>query len=260
MSGEMTLEEALVPIVADPSRSALLLDVDGTLAPIVRDPEDASVSELFRRLLVDCTATYALVGCVSGRQASEARRIVGMGSIPYAGNHGLELLVRGSREAQVNPEAERWMTQVHGVVARQDQAEIGDVGLRVEDKGTIVGLHWRGVDDEVAARAVAERIAEEASEEGLHLHRGRNVIEARSRRCSTGSAPPGRYMQATTAPTSMPSPACASWSTPGSWRERYAWACSPTRRLPSCSSGPTWSSTARRASASCSPSSPGPEP
>ena len=179
MSGEMTLEEALAPIVADPSRSALLLDVDGTLAPIVRDPEDASVGELFRRLLVDCTESYALVGCVSGRQASEARRIVGIGSIPYAGNHGLELLVRGSSEAQVNPEAERWMGQVHGVVARQDQAEIAEAGLRVEDKGTIVGLHWRGVDDEAAARALAERIAEEASEEGLHLHRGRNVIEIR---------------------------------------------------------------------------------
>ncbi|MFM9126154.1 MAG: TSUP family transporter, partial [Solirubrobacterales bacterium] len=78
MSGEMTLEEALAPVVGDPSRAAVLLDVDGTLAPIVRDPEDASVSELFRRLLVDCTASYALVGCVSGRQASEARRIVGI--------------------------------------------------------------------------------------------------------------------------------------------------------------------------------------
>lgn len=179
MPGGTTLEEALAQVVADPSRSALLLDVDGTLAPIVRDPEDACVSEPFRRMLVELAERYALVGCVSGRQASEARRIVGIGSIPYAGNHGLELLLRGSTEAQVNPEAERWMDQVHEVVARQDQAEIHDVGLRVEDKGTIVGLHWRGVEDEEAARALAERVAEEASEDGLHLHRGRNVIEIR---------------------------------------------------------------------------------
>jgi len=179
MAVEMTLEEALAPVVAAPGQSAILLDVDGTLAPIVRDPEDASVSELFRRLLVDCTESYSVVGCVSGRQAAEARRIVGIGSIPYAGNHGLELLVRGSREAQVNPDAERWMAQVHGVIERQDPAEIHDAGLRVEDKGTIVGLHWRGVEDEAAARALAERIAEEASEEGLHLHRGRSVIEIR---------------------------------------------------------------------------------
>lgn len=179
MGTEMTLEEVLAPVLADPARAAVLLDVDGTLAPIVRDPEDASVSELFRRLIVDCTARYALVGCVSGRQASEARRIVGIGSIPYAGNHGLELLVRGSSEAQVNPEAERWMSQVHGVIERQDQDEIHDTGLRVEDKGTIVGLHWRGLEDEESARALAERIAEQASEEGLHLHRGRSVIEIR---------------------------------------------------------------------------------
>ncbi len=179
MAEPMTLEEAVAPLVADPARAAILLDVDGTLAPIVRDPEDASVSELFRRLIVDCTESYGLVGCVSGRQAAEARRIVGIGSIPYAGNHGLELLVRGSSEARVNPEAERWMAQVHGVIERQDSGELYDAGLRVEDKGTIVGLHWRGAEDEAAARALAERIAEEASEEGLHLHRGRSVIEVR---------------------------------------------------------------------------------
>ena len=179
MGTERTLEEVLAPVIADPGRSAVLLDVDGTLAPIVRDPEDANVSELFRRLVVDCTGRYALVGCVSGRQASEARRIVGIGSIPYAGNHGLELLVRGSSEAQVNPDAERWMGQVHGVIERQDQDEIHRVGLRIEDKGTIVGLHWRGVEDEEEARALAERIAGQASDEGLHLHRGRSVIEIR---------------------------------------------------------------------------------
>ena len=179
MAAPITLEEALAPLVADPARSALLLDVDGTLAPIVRDPEDASVSELFRRLLVDCAAAYGLVGCVSGRQASEARRIVGIGAIPYAGNHGLELLPRGAGEALVNPEAERWVAQVHGVIERQDAGAIHEAGLRVEDKGTIVGLHWRGAEDEGAARAMAEQIADQASEEGLHLHRGRSVIEIR---------------------------------------------------------------------------------
>lgn len=179
MGTERTLEQVLAPLVADPARSAVLLDVDGTLAPIVRDPEDANVSELFRRLIVECTASYGLVGCVSGRQAAEARRIVGIGSIPYAGNHGLEILLRGSSEAAVNPEASGWMDQVHGVIERQDRDEIHDAGLRVEDKGTIVGLHWRGVEDEDAARALAERIAGEAGDEGLHLHRGRSVIEIR---------------------------------------------------------------------------------
>lgn len=179
MATESSLEAVLAPLVADPGRSAVLLDVDGTLAPIVRDPEDASVSELFRRLIVECSARYGLVGCVSGRQAAEARRIVGIGAIPYAGNHGLELLPRGFAEAQVDPEAERWMSQVHGVIEKQESGEIHELGLRIEDKGTIVGMHWRGVEDEEAARALAERIAGQASDEGLHIHRGRSVIEIR---------------------------------------------------------------------------------
>ena len=78
MSGEMTLEEALAPIVTDPSRSALLLDVDGTLAPIVRDPEDASVGELFRRLLVACTESYALVPDALDRAEGLFRRAVAL--------------------------------------------------------------------------------------------------------------------------------------------------------------------------------------
>jgi len=37
------LLDTLAPLRADPSRAAILLDVDGTLAPIVRHAEDAQV-------------------------------------------------------------------------------------------------------------------------------------------------------------------------------------------------------------------------
>ena len=175
-----SLASALAPLTADRSRTALLFDVDGTLAPIVRDPQASSVPELTRRLLIDCQVIYGLVGCVSGRQAKEARRIVGIGPIPYSGNHGLELLPRGAQEAIVNAEAEAWTDRVHaaahGAVAEQREAS----GLRIEDKGPIVALHWRGLEDEIAAEAVAEEIAEQAKSQGLVIHRGRSVIELRA--------------------------------------------------------------------------------
>ena len=100
MSSATPLASAISVFVADRASSALLLDIDGTLAPIVRDPQSASVSEITRRLLIECNELFGLVGCISGRQAKEARRIVGIGSLPYSGNHGLELLPRGASIAQ----------------------------------------------------------------------------------------------------------------------------------------------------------------
>ena len=140
-----SLASAIAPLIVDRSRTALLFDVDGTLAPIERDPQASSVPELTRRLLIDCQSTYGLVGCVSGRQAKEARRIVGIGSLPYCGNHGLELLPRGANEATVNAEAEAWTDRVQAA-ARETVPELREAsGLRIEDKGPIVALHWRGL-------------------------------------------------------------------------------------------------------------------
>src|SRR5205085_5611378 len=91
----------LQPFVAEPQRSALLFDVDGTLAPIVLDPADSAVPEAVRRMLDQVAHSYGLVACISGRRALEARRIVGLDSITYVGNHGLDALAPGAREALV---------------------------------------------------------------------------------------------------------------------------------------------------------------
>src|SRR3954452_570921 len=98
------LSEALAPLRADPSRTAVLLDIDGTLAPIVRHAEDAHVPEDTRIAMVAVARQYRLVACVSGRTASDARRVVSIGSIAYIGNHGGELLRPGAAQAEVEPE------------------------------------------------------------------------------------------------------------------------------------------------------------
>ena len=103
MSAAATLSEALAPLRADPAHSAVLLDVDGTLAPIVRRAEDAHVPEPTRAPLIAVARRYGLVACVSGRQATTARRIVSLGSITYVGNHGAEILRGGRTEVERDP-------------------------------------------------------------------------------------------------------------------------------------------------------------
>ena len=87
----MEAAELLAPLAAAPGRSALVLDVDGTLAPIVARPELARVPEETRAELARLAGRYLLVACVSGRAGEDARRLVGVDGIAYVGNHGLEL-------------------------------------------------------------------------------------------------------------------------------------------------------------------------
>ena len=75
------LSEALAPLRGDPAHTAILLDIDGTLAPIVDIASDAHVPEITRQRLIAVANRYGLVACVSGRRASEARAMVGVGSI-----------------------------------------------------------------------------------------------------------------------------------------------------------------------------------
>jgi len=179
VSAAATLEGVLAPLRADPGRAAILLDVDGTLAPIVRHATDASVPEATRLKLIALARAYALVACVSGRRAAEARQMVSIGSIAYLGNHGGEILRPGSTEAQLDPEIEAGGRQVREFVDRVWSREHDRVRVRREDKGVIAAFHWRGAPDEEAARRLVEELAERAQEADLNVHWGRKVLEVR---------------------------------------------------------------------------------
>jgi trehalose 6-phosphate phosphatase len=155
------VDELLKQLAEDPQRAAILLDVDGVLAPIVLRPEDSRVPDETRAELRRLAGRYALVACVSGRTSADAERIVGVGELVYVGSHGLELA----------PEAEHWRSRLH---------DFGrSVDWPVEDKGLTVSFHYRGVDDEAAARGRLEQVAEAARAEGLLARFGRKVLELR---------------------------------------------------------------------------------
>jgi trehalose 6-phosphate phosphatase len=179
VSPAATLAEALTPLRADPGRSALLFDVDGTLAPIVRHADDARVSEATRALLIPLARQYGCVACISGRQAAIARQIVALGSIAYVGNHGSELLRPGATQPEVDREAAAWQRRVHQFGDQVWDGELRRLRVRGEDKGPIVAFHWRGAPDEDAAEIAVRGIAERAEQAGLAIHWGRKVLEVR---------------------------------------------------------------------------------
>jgi trehalose 6-phosphate phosphatase len=173
------LGEALVPLRRDPQRAAILLDIDGTLAPIVEQPSDALVSEQTRQLLSAAARRYAVVACVSGRRASDARALVGVGTISYLGSHGAELLRAGWTEPALDPALEEHGRRIHEFVRHADTPGLRRLRVRIEDKGAIVAFHWRGAPDEEAARGAVDAVAQNAQASGLRTHWGRKVLEVR---------------------------------------------------------------------------------
>jgi trehalose 6-phosphate phosphatase len=171
--------EALNPLTADPSRSALFFDVDGTLAPIVQRAEDAQVPKDTALLLARLSKRYARVACVSGRAAADVRRLVGVGGIEYSGLHGAELIEPERSEARLLPEFARFRDEVQAFARERDTPELRVLRVRIQDKGPIVSFHWRGARDEEAAHARVKAIADEAVAEGLWTHWGRKVLEIR---------------------------------------------------------------------------------
>ncbi len=173
------LAQLIRPLREDPGSSAVLCDVDGTLAPIVTDPGAAAVPAEAREVLRALARPYALVACISGRRALDARSIVGVDELAYAGNHGLELLRPGAEVPTVDPAVTDKARAVREFVLDLETTTLLDGGLRLEDKGPIQALHWRGAADERAAEAEANKIAGAAREAGLEPHWGRKVLEIR---------------------------------------------------------------------------------
>jgi len=176
------LGEILAPMRTAPPESAVLLDIDGTLAPIVPDPEEAAVPAETRDILRVLAARYALVACITGRRALEARWIVGVEELVYSGNHGLELLHPGAAEPDLDPAVVPDVRRARDFVLELDAEDVSAAGVRLESKGPIQALHWRGTHDEPGARHLAERIAASAEGAGLFPHWGRKVLEIRPRR------------------------------------------------------------------------------
>jgi len=152
---------ALDLLAEAPERAAIVLDVDGTLAPIVRRPEEASVPEATRLEVERLVSRYALVACVSGRTGDDARRLVAVEGVRYVGSHGLELA----------PDADQWREEIHRFAAGVDWP--------VEDKGLTVSFHYREAQDEEAALEYLEEVAERACAAGLVPRFGRKVLEIR---------------------------------------------------------------------------------
>jgi len=162
----------------DGSPLAVMLDIDGTLSPIARRPQDAIVPEptrdVLRRLAKLPGVTLALV---SGRSASDAWDVAGVDGAWVIGNHGLELRST-TGEVSTPIDVHRYESAIV-VAANRLRSVTGEVpGTIVENKRWTLSLHYRLAEPNEAMSLVA-RAREIASGLGLQVTEGKKVVELR---------------------------------------------------------------------------------
>jgi trehalose 6-phosphate phosphatase len=160
-------------------RLVLLLDFDGTLAPIVERPELAEMPPRTRRALERLMAMPGVaVAVVSGRGLADVRERAALGDVAYAGNHGME--IEGAGLHRIHPQAAAARPELEAAAARIMADLEGIDGAFVEDKGLTLSIHYRMAPEqepnvrEIVLEAVDGRPA-------LRVTEGKMVLEVRPR-------------------------------------------------------------------------------
>ena len=174
------LDVLLEPLRRDPSRSAILLDVDGVLAPIVAparrrahardDPAAADRGGAPLR--------HRRVRVRPARLRRAPDRLARLDRLPRQPR-----LARSCGPGAIAPELDRelqaWTRRIQGFMGDAFGEELKRLRVRLEDKEAIAALHWRGVPDEEGAEAAVRAVAERAEASGYKTHWGRKVLEIR---------------------------------------------------------------------------------
>jgi trehalose 6-phosphate phosphatase len=174
-----SLADHVARLAARADQAALCLDFDGTLSPIVPDPEAARPLEGVVELLGPLAARYAAVALVSGRPADFLATHAAAPGVRYLGLYGLQEIRDG--QVRVDPRLEAGRPAVEA--ARRDlrdHAAVYESGAWLEDKRYAVAVHTRRVTDPGRWAGPIDQAAHEiASRHGLEVVPGKLVWELR---------------------------------------------------------------------------------
>jgi trehalose 6-phosphate phosphatase len=196
--GTSTGEQAYAALVRAADHLVIGLDFDGTLAPIVDDPESAHIHPDAGDVLVDLAEHVRAIAVITGRPA---RQVLDLGGLEEVGNaigeHGRELFVLGQygnerwtsiNRRVISPKPPRGLASfTAGLPRLLRQGEVTDAW--VEEKGLAVAVHTRRLDEPQAAyERLLPLLAEAAKSQDLDIEPGRNVIEVRAHGMHKGAA------------------------------------------------------------------------
>lgn len=177
--------EGLAALLARPERAVIGLDFDGTLAPIVSDPEQARAHPDAVPVLAALAPLVRSVAVITGRSTEVAVRLGGFAGVPglehlvVLGHYGAERWDAASGEVSA-PEPHPGVAAVREELpALLDRVGTGP-GTWTEEKGRSVAVHTRrAADPEAAFETLRGPLTELAARHGLIAEPGRLVLELR---------------------------------------------------------------------------------
>ncbi|MCX4747358.1 trehalose-phosphatase [Kitasatospora sp. NBC_01287] len=184
--------EGLAAVLADPAAAVVALDFDGTLAPIVADPERAFAHPGAAAALARLAPLVGTVAVVTGRPVRSAVRLGGFDSVPglaplvVLGHYGAERWERGELTApEVHPGVAAVRAELPALLAGLAVPE----GTSVEDKERSIAVHTRrAADPQAVLEQLRDPLAELAAAHGLAVEPGRFVLELRPPGVDKGAA------------------------------------------------------------------------
>ena len=156
-----------------------LLDYDGTLTPIVGDPQRALLSDEVRCVLKKLSKSRT-IGVISGRALDDIKNLVKVDGIYYSGNHGFE--ISGPGLELINPVAEKTKIIIWDICAKMKKGLSNMDGALIENKDLTASLHYRMVanEDFPMLKKEFESIVKPYLDEGkVKVTHGKKVFEIR---------------------------------------------------------------------------------
>lgn len=185
--------DTLRAILDRPKETLVAMDFDGTLAPIIDDPEQAYADQSAVAALSRLGPLVGVIAVITGRPAETAVRLggfrqqSGLDNMVVLGQYGVERWDAATDTFSIPPEPEE-VTEASGELP----ALLDDLGLadaRLEHKGRAVGVHTRELGDSDAAfDRLAEPLGELAARHGLLIEPGKSVLEIRAPGVDKGMA------------------------------------------------------------------------
>jgi trehalose 6-phosphate phosphatase len=186
--------EGLGALLADPGRAVIALDFDGTLAPIVADPDRARAHPGAVPALAALAPKVAAIAVITGRPAEVAVHHGGFAGVPgldhlvVLGHYGAERwdAATGTLATPApHPGVAAVRAELPGLLERSGAGQ----GTWIEEKGHAVAVHTRRAPDPQAAfEALRAPLSDLASRNGLIVEPGRMVLELRPPGMDKGAA------------------------------------------------------------------------
>ncbi|KAI4337953.1 hypothetical protein L6164_016314 [Bauhinia variegata] len=177
-------------------RIVVFLDYDGTLSPIVNNPDRAFMSDEMRAVVCEVAKCFP-TAIISGRSRDKVKAFVKLSNVYYAGSHGMDIMapakpvVTSSNGKHDNTAlnttddgvpfqpAKKFLPAIREILTVLE-TKIRDIqGARVEDNGFSISVHFRQVQEE--NYGILEEMVKSVLENfpDFCLNEGKKVLEIR---------------------------------------------------------------------------------